>query len=58
MKKIKEWIIDNIGTLICIIFIILVLAICFGYGWVLVEYGDKPVSEVPAWVLWLMFQNR
>lgn len=58
MKKIKEWIVDNIGTIICIIFIILVLALAFGYGWVLVEYGDKPISEVPSWVLWLMFQNR
>lgn len=58
MKKIKEWICDNIATLICIIFIILVLALIFGYGWVMVEYGDKPVSEVPSWVLWLMFQNR
>jgi predicted negative regulator of RcsB-dependent stress response len=58
MKKIKEWIHDNIGTLICIIFIILILALVFGYVWVMVEYGDKPVSEVPAWVLWLMFQTR
>ncbi len=61
MKKIKEFIenIDKyITLLIPIIFLVFVLAIAFGYGWVLVEYGDKPVSEVPAWVLWLMFQNR
>ena len=58
MKKIIEWFVDNIGTIIFIIFIILVLALCFGYGWVLVEYGNKPINEVPTWVLWLMFQNR
>mgnify|MGYP003412498320 CR=1 FL=1 len=58
MKKIKEWIHDNIGVLLCIIFILLVLVVMFGYGCILVDYGNKPVSEVPAWVLWLMFQNR
>lgn len=58
MKKIKEFISDNIATIICIIFILVILALCFGYGWVLVEYGNKPISEVPSWVLWLMFQNR
>ena len=58
MKKIKEWIHDNIAVFISIIFIIIVLAITIGYVWIMVEYGNKPVSEVPAWVLWLMFQNR
>ncbi len=58
MKKIIEWLIDNIGTIICIIFIILVIALVLGYGFVLAEYGNKPINEVPTWVLWLMFQNR
>lgn len=58
MKKIKEWIYDNAAILVYIILLVIVLALLIGYGCILVKYGNKPVSEVPAWVLWLMFQNR
>lgn len=25
--------------------------------WACANYGDKPINEVPAWVLWLMLKR-
>ena len=35
---------------------IIIAAIAFGIfrAWVFFNYGDTPVTELPAWVWWLM----
>jgi len=59
MKKIKEWFIDNKDIMIPFIFLILdIIALVIGSCCIIADYANKPISEVPAWVLWLMFQNR
>lgn len=53
MKKNK----DN-ATIILAIAVILGLAALFGFGiYALIAYGDKPITEVPMWALWL-FQRK
>lgn len=38
--------------------VIIIIAICvFGIAFgvhVCIEYGNKPITEVPAWVMWMM----
>lgn len=45
----------GIGLTILAIISIIVLVICMAIKiWVVCEYGDKPITEVPAWTLvWL-----
>ena len=46
---------DSIGQWILIILMwVLIIAVVVGYGMILAEYGDKPITEVPVWVLWLL----
>ena len=46
---------DSILTWIEIILtFVLIFGVAFGYGYALVEYGNKPINEVPTWVLWLL----
>ena len=44
---------NSIGQWILIILMwVLVFAVGFVYGIILIKYGNKPISEVPVWVLW------
>lgn len=53
MKKIK----DNAVLIILAIAVLLGLA-AFGFGiYALIAYGDKPITEIPMWALWL-FQRK
>lgn len=46
---------DSIFTWIGIILMfVLIFGLTFGYGSIWAEYGNKPINEVPVWVLWLM----
>ena len=39
-----------------IIVVVLIALACIGisiYGWI--NYGDKPIDEIPAWLLYFMF---
>ena len=47
MKKITQW----IPTILTFAFI---FGVAIAYGMILAEYGDKPINEVPVWVLWLL----
>lgn len=50
MKKIKE----NAVLIILAIAVLLGLA-AIGFGiYALIAYGDKPITEVPMWAIWLM----
>lgn len=33
---------------------VLIFGLAFAYGCIWAEYGNKPINEVPVWVLWLM----
>ena len=50
MRK-KDSIFTWIGIILMFVFI---FGVAFGYGYILAEYGDKPINEVPVWVLWMM----
>lgn len=47
----------SVATIFMLIFILIILII-FAIvslvinAWILIEYKDVPVSEIPAWVLW------
>ena len=45
----------GIGLTILAILSIIVLVICMAIKiWVVCEYGDKPITEVPSWtIVWL-----
>ena len=43
----------NEKLMITLILIICIAAIAFG-AYVMIEYGNKPVTEVPVWVLWFL----
>lgn len=46
---------DSISTwIIIILMFVLIFGLAFGYGYLLAEYGNKPINEVPVWVLWLL----
>ena len=50
---------DNFIVWISIILMwVLIFAVAIGYGIILAEYGDKPITEVPVWVLWLLRRGR
>ena len=58
MKKPKQ-IKETVGILLFIIFTVLILIAFLGaeiYLWV--EYGGKPLGEIPTWVLYLMWGKR
>ena len=40
-------------TLITIFIILAILSVIFGIG-LAITYGNKPISDVPFWVLWFM----
>ena len=49
-------VLQTIGLWVVIIIVFVILAALIGieiYAWVV--YGGKPVTEIPAWVLWLMW---
>ena len=54
MKNKPDW--EMIGGIVFIILVLAVLIVCAVlYFWVLSEYGDTPISEVPSWAIpWLM----
>ena len=48
----------DVGIIIfkVLIIIIIVVAIAFNV-WACANYGDKPINEVPVWVLWFMLRR-
>ena len=54
MKKIKDWLITILMLLPYIIGAALVIGVIIS----LVKYGNKPISEIPAWALFFMFRGR
>lgn len=52
MKKI-DW--ETLSSIVFVIFVIAVILIClFLKIWVIVNYGDMPITEVPSWAIrWL-----
>lgn len=53
MKNNFDW--DEFFTgLIKILFGLLIVGFFIFYIYVLVTYGDKPISEAPTWVWWLL----
>ena len=50
MKKIKE----NVVLIILAIAVLLGLAAFGFFIYALIAYGDKPITEVPMWALWLL----
>lgn len=50
MKKIK----DNAGLIILAIAVLLGLTAFGFFIYALIAYGDKPITEVPFWAIWLL----
>lgn len=43
------------GKLATIILALLCVAIIAAWIYAFVEYGGKPITEIPTWALWLIF---
>lgn len=58
MKKMVAWIKENSWILIVGFFIF--LGLCFGVFEIvlLIMYGDKPIDEIPTWVIWFLFPRK
>lgn len=46
-----------INFIACVISIIITSLIVAGYVYLLIKYGNKPIDEIPTWVLWLLFRR-
>lgn len=50
---------DDLVAILVIAFVFIGVAfalICAGWSvYAFVKYGDKPITEIPAWALWFMF---
>ena len=61
MKKIKKWIKANFGAIVTISLYVIVWLIVLGTIatsiTACVMYGDKPITEIPAWALLFMFRK-
>lgn len=59
MKKIMKWIKDNFGAIVTIsLYVIIWLIVLSSIATSItacVMYGDKPITEIPAWALLFMF---
>lgn len=57
MKKInKNDLIDWLRIILCIICLIIAVVCLVIKIWVIYEYADTPISEVPSWA-WFWLQN-
>lgn len=55
--EIKDSLADVIVFLIKCLPVIFVIGYIIFYIAVLIEYKDVPVSEVPAWVAWMLYNK-
>ena len=44
----------NKGYLLIILSLLLLFTFIGFYVYIIITYGNKPISEVPAWVYWFM----
>ena len=56
MKREIDWGLI-IGLLILGICLIFALICLFWSIYAYVKYGNQPITEIPAWALWFMFQG-
>ncbi len=56
--RLIDWIKENLWIVIIGFFIF--LGLCFGIFAIvlLIMYGDKPIDEIPTWVIWIIFPRR
>ena len=48
----------DFGTIILKVLIIIgIIGVIAFNVWACANYGDKPINEVPVWVLWFMFKR-
>lgn len=59
MKKFKNWWKNNwVGVLYIAFYVVCGLLVIGSFATGItacVMYGDKPITEIPAWALWFMF---
>ena len=54
----SEFIVGVFWTILLILMIVGVVAYAVLCIWVCFTYADTPVTELPAWVWWIMQTNR
>ena len=57
MDKIKNILCKTLIMLIYLLPVILCCVYVFLYVWCLINYGDKPVIEIPSWAYFFLNNN-
>ena len=57
MTTISELIKTALLFLVCGLLILIILGLIGVEIYVWVNYGGKPITEIPAWALWFMFSG-
>lgn len=52
----KDKLLKFLPIIVCVIMIVLLIGVIFLRLWVLYEYGDTPLNEIPAWAYLLLYE--